>query len=83
MTHDQPDNAARMRRLGCGLELPRGRCGSRSLARALGRVLGERSFAEKARLVAARFDGLRDPFDIASEALESLGSPGTSSPVRI
>ena len=47
-SHDQPDNAARVQRLGAGLTLDRERYRARSAAAALGRLLGQASFAARA-----------------------------------
>lgn len=46
--HDQPDNAARVARLGAGLSLPRGRYRARRVAPRLERLLHERTFAARA-----------------------------------
>ncbi len=47
-SHDQPDNAARAKRLGVSLTLPRKRYKAGSVAKALSRLLTEPSFAQRA-----------------------------------
>ncbi|MFO0910043.1 MAG: glycosyltransferase [Isosphaeraceae bacterium] len=50
-SHDQPDNAHRVTRLGVGLTIDRDRFDRRSASRALRRLLEEPSFATRARSV--------------------------------
>lgn len=50
-SHDQPDNAARCRRLGVALEVARNAYTAESAARALSKILTNPSFAENARRV--------------------------------
>ncbi|HEY3839422.1 MAG TPA: glycosyltransferase [Bryobacteraceae bacterium] len=54
---DQPDNAARLERLGAGLRVARKDFSGQSLADALGRVLREPVFARKARELSHDVDG--------------------------
>ena len=53
-SHDQPDNADRVQRLGVGLTLTRARYDGRSAASALRRLLEEPGFASRAELVGQR-----------------------------
>jgi UDP:flavonoid glycosyltransferase YjiC (YdhE family) len=73
MSHDQPDNAARMKTLGCGLELTRKKCGERTLTRILARLLSEQSFRTQARSLAREHQNDPSALDRAAEALETLG----------
>ena len=71
MAHDQPDNAARTKRLGAGDWIGPGRLSGRRLAKVLGRVLDDAAVAERCRKMAGRLaedDGLGR----ACEALEAL-----------
>ncbi|HEX5506648.1 MAG TPA: nucleotide disphospho-sugar-binding domain-containing protein [Thermomicrobiales bacterium] len=56
MSHDQPDNAARLRRLGVGAALPPRRFTGRAVADALDRLLGSEGVLERCRALAARCD---------------------------
>jgi UDP:flavonoid glycosyltransferase YjiC (YdhE family) len=69
-SHDQPDNAERVRRLGSGLTLSRARYDARAAARALGRLLEEPGFAVRAAEVGLRVAG-EDGAGAACDALES------------
>jgi UDP:flavonoid glycosyltransferase YjiC (YdhE family) len=51
--HDQPDNAARVARLGISRTIPRERFTAERAARELERVLGDPGYAERARAVGA------------------------------
>jgi rhamnosyltransferase subunit B len=69
--HDQPDHAARLKRLGVSETVPRHACTARRLAEALRRVLSDARYAEKATHVGAevrRESGVT----AACEALESI-----------
>jgi UDP:flavonoid glycosyltransferase YjiC (YdhE family) len=59
MSHDQPDNAARIERLGVGLRLAPGAFNGRRVAGALRRLLTEPIVARRCRTIAARCDGDR------------------------
>jgi rhamnosyltransferase subunit B len=73
-SHDQPDNALRMQRLGVARVLPREHYTAARAAHALGILLRQPSFARKARQAAeqiAQEHGLRS----ACDALEAAGRP--------
>jgi UDP:flavonoid glycosyltransferase YjiC (YdhE family) len=53
-SHDQPDHAMRLQRLGVGRTLPRPQYNAATLAGELGTLLGDASFALKAREIGAR-----------------------------
>jgi UDP:flavonoid glycosyltransferase YjiC (YdhE family) len=67
---DQPDTAARVVGCGAGLRLRPG-ASSRSIARALGSLLGEPSYAEAAGRMAARIAADRER-DLAVAEIEGL-----------
>jgi len=71
MAHDQPDNAARVCRLGVGRSIPRGSFRGPAVARTLGALLGSTEVHARCREVAGRFAGV-DPIDEACRALEGL-----------
>lgn len=56
MSHDQPDNATRLRRLGVGAALPPRRFTGRAVAAALDRLLGSEAVRDRCRALAARCD---------------------------
>ncbi len=69
---DQPDNGARVQRLGVGLSLRRSRYTAGNAAGALGRLLGDPQFAARAAEVAERLrdeDGLAGACDAIEEVL--------------
>ncbi|RRA48459.1 glycosyltransferase [Acidipila sp. EB88] len=71
-SHDQPDNALRMQRLGVARVLPREQYEAGAAARALRRLLGDPGYATRAReaaAVIAREDGIGG----ACDALERVG----------
>jgi UDP:flavonoid glycosyltransferase YjiC (YdhE family) len=68
-SHDQPDNAARVQRLGVGLTLDRERYRARTAAAALGRLLGRASFAARAAEV-GRIVRAEDGAGAACDAIE-------------
>jgi len=53
-SHDQPDNAARIKRLGCGLLLPRQHFNATRAARQLNAIIAEPMYFQRARAVAAK-----------------------------
>jgi UDP:flavonoid glycosyltransferase YjiC (YdhE family) len=68
---DQPDNAARVERLGAGLHLPRRAYSVNSATAALEQLLRERRFAERAAEASARIQA-EDCTATACNAIESL-----------
>lgn len=72
--HDQPDNAARVARLGAGLGLPRGRYRARRVIPRLERLLHEPPFAARAAALGAAIRA-EDGVARACEALERLLQP--------
>lgn len=71
MSHDQPDNGARVRRLGAGDWLNAARFSPRRAARALTRLTRDPGVADACRKVALRFAGV-DAAGQTCELLESL-----------
>lgn len=71
MAHDQPDNAARLGRLGVALSLSPRRFTARRVARALGALLGDANYRQRAREIARRFVGA-DPLNQTAELIERL-----------
>lgn len=71
MAHDQPDNAARLERLGLALTLSPRRFTAKNVARALGALLGDASYVTCARDVARRFVGA-DPLARTVDLVERL-----------
>lgn len=67
-SHDQPDNADRLRRLGVGLGLPATTLNGRRLAQALERLLGDAAVRAACRSAAARI--VPDALDQTAELLE-------------
>lgn len=67
--HDQFDNAARTERLGVSVTLTRGHTSARALAGAVGRVLGERGYSERAAALGAKIASERGA-ERAAEAVE-------------
>ena len=70
-SHDQPDNAARAKRLGVSLTLPRTRYTMSTAAKALSRLLNEPSFARRAAEVGDQVSK-ENGAATAADALESL-----------
>ena len=75
MSHDQPDNAARLRRLGVGAALSPGQFTGRRAAAAVERLLGSAAVAERCRALAARCDGEAALAD-TSRLIETVGAAG-------
>jgi rhamnosyltransferase subunit B len=70
-SHDQPDNARRVRRLGVAKVIQRDRYRADTAARVIGEMLAEKKYCERAAAIGAQVrgeDGLRE----AADALESL-----------
>jgi rhamnosyltransferase subunit B len=77
--HDQPDNAARLTRLGVARTLPPGRYRAPRVAAELHRLLDDPAYARRAAAVGAevrREDGVR----VACDALEALLPPVGATP---
>ncbi len=74
-THDQPDNAARMRRLGVSRTLPAARFTGRRGAAALRELLDAPPTRARCREVARRFNGV-DGLEMTCDLLESLAPRG-------
>ena len=71
LAHDQFDNAARVAALGGGASLPAARLDAARLEAALARLLDDARVAERARALAARFEGVDAPAALALR-LEAL-----------
>ena len=69
LSHDQPDNAARLKRLGVGDSISPARFRGPAVAAALERLLASADVARSCREVAARFAGV-DPFAEACQIIE-------------
>jgi len=68
---DQPDNAARVERLGAGIHLPRSAYSVSSATAALERLLAEKRFSERAAQVGAQIQA-EDGLGAACDAIEAL-----------
>jgi len=71
-THDQPDNAARVVKLGCGTVLPPRRYSGARAAGALGRLIGNQAVIAACHATRGRFAGDVDPVDRACDLIEEL-----------
>jgi rhamnosyltransferase subunit B len=72
-SHDQPDNARRVVRLGVSRTVPRGKYRAGRVVADLGKLLGQQSYSEAARLTAvemAKEDGVRSACDGLEAALQ-------------
>lgn len=76
---DQPDNAARVRRLGAGLTLSRSRYNARTAAKKLRRLLADPSFAANAEGIGGRLRA-EDGVAGACDAIEGLLASAARSP---
>ena len=77
--HDQPDNAARCRRLGVGLIVTRAKYNAKTAARSLSRLLGEPGYAARSAevgAVVATEDGAAVGCDAIGRYLASRGRAG-------
>lgn len=72
MGFDQPDNAARLARLGVGSALPPKRFTATSVARELDRLLSSSTVADRCAEIARRFDGI-DPVSRTCDLIEECG----------
>lgn len=70
-SHDQPDNAARMRRLGVGRAISRGRFTASRAAAELGKLLADRRYARKAAEVGEQVRR-EDGIGTACDAIEAV-----------
>jgi UDP:flavonoid glycosyltransferase YjiC (YdhE family) len=68
---DQPDNAARVRRIGAGLTLSRERYSAKTAARALGKLLNDPAYSASAAHIGARFRA-EDGVGLACDAIETV-----------
>jgi rhamnosyltransferase subunit B len=75
--HDQPDNAARLERLGVGRSLWPERCRAPAVEQKLGELLHSAEVARRCAEVAARFRGA-DALGAACREVEQLASRATS-----
>ena len=80
-SHDQPDNARRMRRLGVGRVIQRANYTPMRVARTLREMLDEPKFIHKAELAAEKL-GREDGVRAACDALEGLYEGTGREPVR-
>jgi UDP:flavonoid glycosyltransferase YjiC (YdhE family) len=71
MSHDQPDNAARLERLGVGLELKPKHFQGAAVARQLGKLVDDPQVGERCRELATRMDA-KAALTATCEQLESL-----------
>jgi UDP:flavonoid glycosyltransferase YjiC (YdhE family) len=71
--HDQPDNAARLVRLGVARKLEPRQYRIKSVVRELGELLGSPDVATNCKDVAARFSG-SDPLGRTCDWIEELGT---------
>jgi rhamnosyltransferase subunit B len=72
MSHDQPDNAARLGRLGVGLSLRPQHFRAARVAAALDRLLADRAVQDRCRDLAARFD-TRAALERTCREIEKVG----------
>lgn len=71
LSHDQPDNANRVKRLGVGSSIASRKFGARAAAEALERLLSSKTVAENCRTVAERFRDDRS-LDLTCDLIEEL-----------
>ncbi len=69
--HDQPDNAARVEKLGCGLTIQRDRYTAPSAAAELKRLLADESYAARARAI-GQLIGAEDGVETACSAIQDF-----------
>ena len=81
MNFDQPDNAARLERLGVARSLDRREGSARTMADALGSLLGSGEVRKRCRSLAARIDPLRS-LKRACRAVEELDGQAPPSPAH-
>jgi len=73
MTFDQPDNAARLARLGVGSSISPDRYEVRAAASALDALLSSQAVSEKCRVYSSRIDSVRG-LHLACNAIETVGA---------
>jgi UDP:flavonoid glycosyltransferase YjiC (YdhE family) len=79
ISHDQPDNAARLARLGVAVQCPANRFTEAEATRLLGQLLASSEIRETCQKIATRFQG-RDPLADACSAIERVAAaPGLKS----
>ena len=78
-SHDQPDNAERVRRLGVGLPMDRERYRSRAVAKALRRLLDDPAYAARADEVGRRIRSEPGTVGAVDALARYLGSPACRS----
>jgi rhamnosyltransferase subunit B len=79
MSHDQPDNVNRLRRLGVGQAISPAAYRGPAIARALAALLNSPAVAANCRMAASRFDD-RDPFARTCELIEALQPAAATAP---
>ncbi|HEV7301060.1 MAG TPA: nucleotide disphospho-sugar-binding domain-containing protein [Tepidisphaeraceae bacterium] len=82
MSHDQPDNAARLARLGVGASLKPKKFTATNLATILGRLLGDSAVAAQAREIATRFADNRG-IERAADWIEAARAAHHSQPAKV
>ncbi len=76
---DQPDNAARVKRIGAGLTVTRENYNARTAAKTLRRLLTDPKYAENAQKIAGRLER-EDGLGIACDAIERLLDKAVNKP---
>jgi UDP:flavonoid glycosyltransferase YjiC (YdhE family) len=76
---DQPDNAARVKRIGAGLTVTRENYNARTAAKMLRRLLTDPKFAENAKTIAGQVER-EDGLGIACDAIERLLDKAVNKP---
>ena len=84
ISHDQPDNARRVKQLGLGVEIPARKFQAPRVVRALQRLLVDAEVGGACQRVAERIAEVRDPYAAACQVVETYaaaqtlaGSPAT------
>jgi rhamnosyltransferase subunit B len=81
MSHDQPDNADRVRRLGTGDEIPVRAFRGAAVAKKLRRLIESRDVAARCREIAGRFAGEK-PLERTCDLIEKLAARGATSAAK-
>ncbi|HEX8234873.1 MAG TPA: nucleotide disphospho-sugar-binding domain-containing protein [Abditibacteriaceae bacterium] len=82
-SHDQPDHAARMAKLGIGLHIPRSRYTALNAARVLEQLLFNPEYSKNAELVGQQVrqeNGVRTACDAIEEELKNCATPRRKKP---